>query len=233
MKSIDTLPAEELQAYALALKLLGMTFYLPPSQPFLTNLVDAELLTGWPLAPDAPHAQRGLQLLNTALCSAPAAHLLSALQSDYTALFIGLEEVEAPPWESVYLSRDHLLFDEQTLEVRQAYARFGLQIPKLEREPDDHIGFELLFLSHVMSQAAQVLADGDAAAAHKLLQAALSFLEVHPLRWVEPFVARVDRFARTDYYRGLAFLLAGSLAGLADLLEEATVDEGAEDEQQA
>ncbi|MBK8797751.1 MAG: molecular chaperone TorD family protein [Anaerolineales bacterium] len=132
-----------------------MAFYLPPSEPFLTNLCVEALLADWPLAPDAPDVAAGLHLLRTTLCEENAVQaLLPALREEYTVLFIGLERVAAPPWESVYLSRDHLLFDEQTLQVRDAYAAFGLQIPHIDREPDDHIGFELLFLAHLMQQAA-------------------------------------------------------------------------------
>lgn len=219
MNSTDAFFAEQLQACALALQLEAMAFYLPPSEPFLTTLDNGELLAEWPLGPHSPLTVRGLELLRTALASAPAASLLPALRGDYTALFVGLEQVGAPPWESVYLSRDHLLFDEQTLAVRQAYAQYGLQIPKLEREPDDHIGFELLFLAHLLEQAGHALTRNDDAA-QGYLQAAQAFLQEHPQRWVEQFVERVLQRAETDYYRGWACLLTGSLIGLTVLLRQ-------------
>jgi TorA maturation chaperone TorD len=217
MNPLDSFCPDELQAYALALKVEAMAFYLPPSEPFLASLLRGDLLNEWPLAPDAPLTLRGLQLVRAAL-GVPPANLLPELRSDYTALFVGLEQVDAPPWESVYLSRDHLLFDAQTLEVRAAYARYGLQIPKLDHEPDDHIGFELLFLSHLLGEAAQALTQGDAPAAQARLLAAQDFLQAHPQRWVDQFAARVDRFAGNDYYRGLALLLLSSLAGLEEVL---------------
>ena len=165
--------------------------------------------------------------MRDAVRSAPAAQLLPALRSDYTALFIGLEQVEAPPWESVYLSPDHLLFDVQTLEVRGAYAAYGLEIPNLEHEPDDHIGFELLFLSHLLAGAAEALAGGDAPGAAQRLLAAQVFLQQHPQRWAGQFAERVERFAGHDYYRGLAWLLLGSLAGLDEVLAAALPEQQA------
>ena len=209
---------EELRVYALALKLQAIAFYLPPSEPFVASLLGDDLLAEWPLAPDYPATRRGLQLLHNALGGGEPPALLTVLRADYTALFVGVDHVTAPPWESVYLSRDHLLFDTQTLEVRAFYARFGLQIPKLDREPDDHIGFELLFLSHLMEQAAQALEHDDASAADYLLAAAQDFVQAHPRRWVDLFAARVDRHARSDYYRGWAQLLLGSLAALPAIL---------------
>lgn len=229
MNPIDALAPDELHAYALALKLEAMAFYLPPSEAFLAHLVEGDLLEGWPLGPDDPLTQRGLRLVHGAL-QLPAGQLLPALRSEYTALFIGLEQVDAPPWESVYLSPDHLLFDVQTLQVREAYAAYGLEIPNLDHEPDDHIGYELLFLSHLLAGAAEALAQGEAPAAAapaaaERLRAARAFLHEHPQRWAGQFAERVDRFASGDYYRGLAFLLLGSLAGL-DAVLAAVLAEG-------
>ncbi len=221
MNPIYTFSPDELQAYTLALKLLAAAFYLPPSAPFLATLDDGELLAEWPLAPDSPLTEQGLALLRAGVASAPAAELLPHLRSDYTGLFVGLEQVGAPPWESVYLSREHLLFDVQTLAVREFYARFDLQIPKLEREPDDHIGFELLFLAHLLEGAGGLLADGQIQPAQARLQAAQAFLAAHPQQWAEQFAARVRERAQTDYYRGWACLLLGSLAGLVALLTNA------------
>jgi len=210
----------ELQVDGLALKVLATAFYLPPTEPFLASLSAEELLADWPLASNDPVTKRGLQLLRALFDRAQPAELLPALREDHTALFIGLMQVDAPPWESVYLSRDHLIFDQQTLEVREFYARFGLQIPKLDREPDDHIGYELLFLAHLMAQAAQALDAGDAATAVHALEAARTFFAAHPQQWAAFFIARLTQRARTDYYRGLACLLEGSMKALAPLLDD-------------
>lgn len=214
------LSGETLRAQALALKLLGMALYLRPTEPFLAHLRQDDLLTEWPLLPADPNGSRAVQTILADLRSAPLSDLLPSLNSDYTALFVGLERVAAPPWESVYLSRDHLLFDEQTLRVRETYARFGLQIPRIDREPDDHIGFELLFLSHLAELAAQALDAGDPASAVDYLAAGRDFLIRHPQRWAHLFAERVERSAATGYYRGLAQLLLCSLDSLAALLNE-------------
>jgi TorA maturation chaperone TorD len=212
--------SEDFQVYGLALKVLATAFYLPPAEPFLTGLSAEELLADWPLAPDDPDTAYGLQLLRTLFGNAQVAALLPALREDHTALFIGLTQVAAPPWESVYLSRDHLIFDQQTLEVREFYARFGLQIPRIDREPDDHIGYELLFLAHLMGQAARALDAGDVEAAARLVGAAHTFFVEHPQQWVAFFIERLAQRARTDYYRGLAYLLKGSVKALPTLFHD-------------
>ena len=62
------------------------------------------------------------------------------LQTDYARLFIGPAKVLTPPWESVYFSEERLVFQEETLQVREWYRRFDLQSVKLHAEPDDHVG---------------------------------------------------------------------------------------------
>lgn len=217
---IGPLP-EMLQVVAVVFKLLGTALYHRPNEQFLASLRADRLLEEWPLRPDVPATARGLRLLRDALAEADMPALLKALHDDYVTLFVGPQHVAAPPWESVYLSRDHLLFDVQTLQVRSAYALFGLQISQLDREPDDHIGFELLFLSHLAAEAAQALEHRNAAEAARCLSAARTFLDTHPQQWANLFVERLERHAQTGYYRGLGQLLLGSLSALDALLPAA------------
>lgn len=59
------------------------------------------------------------------------------LGADYHRLFVGPGTMLAPPWESVHPSDEGLTFQDETLQVRQAYAEFGLTAPAVNREPDD------------------------------------------------------------------------------------------------
>ena len=220
---LSTLSCETLGTLALAFKFLGAAFYAPPAETLLASLRDEDLLSDWLLPSDDANTAQGLGLLRTFVVSADLPGLLNLARTDYNALFLGPDALLAPPWESVYLSPEHLLWDDQTLGVRAAYAHFGLQIPRLDREPDDHIGFELLFLSHLCDQAADALEKGLVAEANKIVAAARDFLHAHTQRWAGLFAERVTRSARTDYYRGLAYLLSGSLSYLdAALAEDGT-----------
>ena len=62
---------------------------------------------------------------------------------EYRMLFIGPEEMPAPPWESIYMGEEAALFQETTLEVRQAYRAFGMQAEAYQRVPDDSLALEL------------------------------------------------------------------------------------------
>jgi TorA maturation chaperone TorD len=122
-------------------------------------------------------------------------------------------------WESVYLTESHLVFQEQTLQVREWYRRFGLQMERLHREPDDHIGLELSFIAHLASRAVQAIDEVDEASLDSLLQAQREFLSEHLLRWGPAWAKLVKKHAQTDFYRALAHLTHGTLLALVEELE--------------
>lgn len=203
---------EAFTAFSLAYGFLSKAFYEPPTTELLHALVDDDLFADWPLPPSDEDTRHGLQLLQD------YSHAWSELTEpdlewDYTRLFIGPGHVLAPPWESVYLSREHLLFDQPTLEVRRLYAEYGLQAPRLNAEPDDHLGLELAFLVHLCSLGLAALHQGENPAA--LIEAQHRFLGEHLLRWAPQCLELVIDNANTDYYRGIAYLTRGCLAQAA------------------
>ena len=137
------------------------------------------------------------------------------LQIDHTRLFVGIGKTLAPPWESVYFNQDNTIFQEQTLQVRQWYRRFGVEPEKLYSEPDDHIGLELSFLAHLAKLGLQALEENNVTWFEQTLQAQRQFITEHPLKWVSDWCGLVNQHARTDFYRGLAVLTYGALLVIA------------------
>jgi putative dimethyl sulfoxide reductase chaperone len=207
-----------LTAHALAYGFLSKALYKEPSADFLTALFEDNLFAEWPLDTDVTVTRQGIDLL-TAFGAAWESGQLALLKSDYNALFVGPDQLLAYPWESVYLSEEHLIFDVQTLEVREIYRRFGLQAPSTNREPDDHIGLELAFLVHLCSLGLDACERGDIDAFESSLQAQRGFLGDHVLRWAPTFMQRVIDNAATDFYRGVAYLGLGTLETVARVFD--------------
>lgn len=162
-------------------------------------------MAGWPLR-DSSSAQ-GAQLLVRG-----AEEDLLTLARDYQRLFIGPGRVLAPPHESVHLTRDRLVFDQQTREVRAAYRQFGRVAPALHREPDDHLGLELDFLAHLCLRTLDALDAGDEASVDATLATQQTFLTNHTLVFADKVTDLIAEHARTDFYRGVGLLVAGVLA---------------------
>ncbi|HGN1704932.1 TPA: molecular chaperone [Providencia rettgeri] len=131
------------------------------------------------------------------------------LHWDFTRLFIGPDAPPASPWESTYVSRDKLLFQESTLAVKNFYQQHGFQLPEGDMEAADHIGFELDFMWNLSHRIVE-LVDGDAELgehAKKLLFGSSEFLNAHLCAFITPFCRAVHNHAETVFYRQLSSLL--------------------------
>jgi TorA maturation chaperone TorD len=207
-----------LTACQLAYGFLARAFYEEPESTFIGSLFGEAMFADWPLDPTARLSQAGLYLL-CGFGKGWEEGKLTDLKWDYRQLFVGPGPLQAYPWESVYLGKDHILFDEQTIAVRQLYRRFGLQASRQQREPEDHIGLELAFMTHLCSQGLAAIERKDQATLADLLKTQHDFLRDHLLRWAPAFAQAVIQHANTDYYRGVAYLLLGTLGTAARLFD--------------
>jgi len=193
--------------------LLRQTFLQEPDQSYLVTLKDEDILRGFPFAEENHLIQEGISLVTHFLDQNASSldELLDRLRWDYTRLFIGPEKLPAPPWESVYLSRDGLLFQKQTMEVRRLYRQFGYVPINYPHEADDHLGLELDFLFKLASRTKEEIDQKKFDPALDLLKEQSSFLEEHLLKWIPSFVEDVHEAAETSFYQGLAKILHGYL----------------------
>ena len=204
------LTLEELDGQAAACTVLSRVLLSAPDRRVLDGTRRADMLAAWPLPPSEP-TSRGLAAWQR---SASAAEDERAVRRDHRRLFIGPGPLLAPPYESVHRSVDRLVFEEQTLQVRAVYAEHGLAAPRLDREPDDHIGLELDLLATLSLRAIDALEADDPAAADALQAAQRSFLVDHLLRWAPGLMRLIEDQADTDFYRGVGALGAGLLEEL-------------------
>ncbi|WP_187119027.1 TorD/DmsD family molecular chaperone [Bacillus marasmi] len=129
---------------------------------------------------------------------------VNSVREEYTRLFIGPGNLPAPLWESVYLSREHIMFDEQTIQVRECYRKHGLSFVRENNEPDDHIVTELEFLSYLILQT---LLSTDHASKSFYMDEQLSFLQEHLLVWGPLLCERLSEAAENDLFKGVSQLL--------------------------
>ena len=199
--------------------LLGKMLYEDLEQAWLESLIHDDVFAESPFGADQPEIRSGLELLRRWTAdnrSGISEAEMKALRQDQLHLLIGTDRVLAPPWESVYFSERRLVFQEQTLQVRDWYSRFQLQAERLNQEPDDHIGLELLFVAQLATRALQAMDQDQAQSAEEYLQAESQFLKEHLLRWGPAWAKLVKKHAETDFYRGLGHLVHGAQLALAE-----------------
>ncbi len=202
--------------------LMGLAYYREPSMGFLQGLAAEDPFS----VPGIPGMNgklvEGLGLLSASLepfKKGITTQDLERHQWDYLRLFVGPGRPAAPPWESFYRTEERIMVSGYTLEVRNGYERFGLEFENRDSEPEDHIGLELEFMSHLCERCVQGLRTRDESMLEDALCAQNDFLDEHLLVWVPAFCNEVSRAAETDFYLGMAALTAGFLLWDRSLLD--------------
>lgn len=126
------------------------------------------------------------------------------LDEAWQRLFIGPYTLPAPPWGSVWLDKENIVFGDSTVELRQWMRAKGIEPATTQKEPEDHIGLILMLAAWLAEQDRRN--DLEELLAWHLLPWSGRFLEV--------FIAQ----ANSDFYRGLAKLTQGTLEGIQSQL---------------
>lgn len=113
------------------------------------------------------------------------------LNRHYSSLFMtGAYGKVISPCESVYLSAEGLIMQEQRDEVLCEYVKHKLGRTPLFSEPEDHIAAELAFAAYLADKGSE----------------RLNFLTNHILKWIELLEKDLDAF-QGGIYKDLASLI--------------------------
>ncbi len=212
----------------------------------------------WSMAPIPANDEgtRGLARLKAYALAAKAnegderANAAGMLQAsvEFTHLFIGPPRPVADPWETMHGPRGdkHVGFGRATVAMRNLIAREGLVLSNENRQYEDHLGIELLYLSVLCEKAAReaermmcgesVARDADEVSvaceaegedlAEKDIHSTLTyawkvawFVDEHPLRWIESLRDSVDADRPEGYYSALLEYVHGLLKDHATVLK--------------
>lgn len=216
---------ESLHGETIMLSLLGKVFITYPykeNQALFQTLLDQELFASTPFAGERPEIRKGLESIRSWIQNnqkTPLDEIMLDLQTDNSYLFNCANSMTAPPWESVYKTKERLVMQEHTVQVRKFYKKYGLALCGQYSEPDDHIGLELLFLSYLTQKTTQALEEDDMDSFEKFEDARKAFLADHLLQWSLLFCSQINKYAQTEFYKGMGLLLNGITHEFADLYD--------------
>ncbi len=227
LAQIGTLDAV-LEARGFAYGLLVQAFLAEPSRSLIPSLAAMDAANLFPYADQPGPIQQGVAELAAYLSDAgnTTSEAYDRLLWDYTRMFIGPARLQAPPYESAYRTADRLLFQPETLSVREIYRGYGLMSARLGSEPDDHIGLELQFLCETCHMAAEMASADEMVGLDQVLRDQRHFLDEHLLPWAHRFASDIAASAETGFYRAMGQLLSGYLAIDRQILDE-LLQEGA------
>ena len=114
-----------------------------------------------------------------------------------TRLFVGPPSPAAPPWETMYRGSTNVGFGEATFEMRNCLHDLGLELSNENRQYEDHMGIELLYLSELCRCAVK---------GENCENQLRSFIAKHPLSWIDAFLDRIEGVFPEGYFSGLVRL---------------------------
>jgi len=199
---------------------LAKSFYTEPNIHRLKEAFQTKVFTE--LLNEAGESNQGVyflcQFLNNIEKISPLE--IEELKLEYNRLFIGPNHLPAPPWESVYLSKEKIIFDEHTLAVREFYKRWNVTTKNKNKEPDDHIGFELEFMAILIGRSIKALNENNMKYFSSTIISQKEFLETHPLVWIDKFSSKLYNSTSHHFYKGLALFTPEYLRMDIELLKD-------------
>ncbi|OUO95885.1 hypothetical protein B5F41_04120 [Gordonibacter sp. An232A] len=172
-----------------------------------------------------PRCREGARMIKTFFLEGDCAARVREASDDFHKLFVGPSKLLAAPWSSVYLDLGSL-FGPTALAVEREFKRRGFAIPEGNREPCDHMAYELEFLAELHQVAEDARACGDEAAARTAYAEARAFKGRFVDPWADAFLDAVEAGARVDAYCGVALLIRGFLALEGAFLRTASDEPG-------
>lgn len=121
------------------------------------------------------------------------------IAAQYVKSFEGPGQMIAPPWESVYVNAQPLLFQESTIDVRRRYLAWDYIPHEFPHVPDDQLSLELDFMKRLGRRACESLQVGDGESAKALFIASREFIETHLGCWLNAFTERLVEGEQSFY----------------------------------
>ena len=212
LKSVEKKP-DVLKGYNMLLYFAGTMIMFDPSNECIHDFWNQGILKTLPVKSQNPRYILAASLLRQSVDNKTTS--LERMREDYLALFTGTGSPLAPPYESVYRSHEHLMFDKQTEEVREFYRSYGWE-PRFKGViPDDHLGIELLFLTILLEKFLNL---DDYACESEMQNEIRRYIHDHILSWIPQWNEDMIKYANTIGYKGISTLIYACVEDIYGLM---------------
>jgi TorA maturation chaperone TorD len=207
-------------------RFLAACFCLPEKEAFLKEEVFDNLSRALERVCTSARAFAGK------MKSAAFASTEEDLRVEYARLFVGPQELLAPPYGSVYLEKERSVMGSSTIGVKKIYEQEGLLVDQESHELPDHISVELEFVHYLIGRELAALESGNRREAIDYIQKQKHFLYDYVLPWAPSLCADILKNTESEYFTSLAgcvnFFLHDSESELQEPSNEDLRDESAE-----
>ncbi|OOF43334.1 DMSO reductase maturation protein DsmD [Rodentibacter trehalosifermentans] len=173
-------------------RLLGAAFYYEPQTPQIRGILDffrqPNWIKEWEIPLDVKTSEKITALITQGLTQ--------DISEQYQRLFIGPNELPAPPWGSVYLDPESVIFGNSQLALRDFLRHHQIAFQAQQDEPEDHIGLMLMLAAYLAENRPHLIAE---------------FLREHLLIWALHFFKQLAKVENAPFYQGIALLTEQTL----------------------
>ena len=162
-------------------RLLGAAFYYAPDDERIARVLQFFQQPNW--------QQEWMSFVDEKTLKKSTALITEGLHQNldeqYQALFIGPNALPAPPWGSVYLDPESVIFGQSLLALRTFLKQHQIAFQSNQDEPEDHIGLMLMLAAYLAENRPHLLPE---------------FLSQHLLTWASYFLTQLA-LATLDNWR--------------------------------
>ncbi|OED40376.1 hypothetical protein ACH42_16540 [Endozoicomonas sp. (ex Bugula neritina AB1)] len=167
-------------------RILGTLFYYSPESEEAQ-----EMISQLPSIPDLfPWSE--MQLVTNLCQSFAEVDINAGLAYTYATLFERQGDLPAPPWGSVYLDKENMLFSDSTEAYCRFLEKYELELNTAAKDPEDQFGLMILTLGVLMES------END--------EATIELLAIHLLPWAYRYLELVGEADKSHFYAPLATL---------------------------
>lgn len=148
------------------------------------------------------------------------------LACEYARIFLAAgvftkDAATAVPYESVFTSEEHIMMQGSRDDVVARYLEDGFKVDPSLHEPEDHLAFELEYLSNMSERAAELAEAKDTAGLERNVVRQIEFIDEHLLNWIPLLRESAQEYAKLAFYIGMLLVAQGTLEQAREMLEEA------------
>lgn len=177
--------------YSLVSKIIGSLFYYRPSDYNNKGMLDVINMKSTTESKDELIGSL-LLLLNEFGKSD-----IKSLILTHDEYFMGIGNMPLPPWGSVYLDRESVIFGQSTQEFKNFINHVGIEFETQNNDPLDHIGLMFMVLGELLNIQQQ----------QQVMEEINDLLSCHLLPWSQYYIDQLCALLKTEQSSTSAYLL--------------------------
>lgn len=201
-------------AYNMLLSFTGSFILYEPQQGCINDLVEQNMFNNLPLESANPQFLLGASYLRKIN---PDSRLdYNEIINDHLELFGGKGKPSAPPYGSVYMSKDHIMNDKSSTEVRNIYKAYGWKSTMEGTVPADHLGIELQFINLLLGKYPEL---EDDVCRQEIRNDLVKFIDKYISSWINDWNRNIQKHSISNFYRGIGYLTVACIEDVYSLMK--------------